>query len=81
MYHVIIKKEVEFPRIANRTMEECAADFFSNKRDVIRFIAEETGVTQKSIAFEIQARCDDIIKRDSLGWRAEIYFEGGEDAR
>lgn len=49
-------------------------NFTSRKRDVIRFIAQETGASQKSIAGEIDAQSNSKINRDNLGWRAEVYF-------
>lgn len=63
MYQVIIKSD-----------ENSAQDFFSTKREVLRFIARETGVSQTSIRNEIAAQDDSEIKRDTLGFRVEILF-------
>ena len=65
MYEIIIKQQDGSD----------VRDFFTRKSDVIRFIARETGVSQKSIANEIDAQSNSTIYRDNLGWRAEVYFE------
>ena len=65
MYQVVIKQQDE----------GSVQDFFTRKSDVIRFIARETGVSQKSIASEISSRSDSEIKRDSKGFRVEVFFE------
>lgn len=65
MYQIIIKQQDGSD----------VQDYFTRKSDVVRFIARETGVSQKSIASEVDAQSNSTIKRDNLGWRAEIYFD------
>jgi hypothetical protein len=64
MYQVIIKTQGD----------PTEQDFFTRKRDVIRFIAKISGVTQASIKDEVDAQGDSIIYRDNEGWRAEINY-------
>lgn len=65
MYQVVIKQQGQFQ----------VQDYFTRKADVIQFISQETGVSQKSIRNEVDSKSNSTIYRDSLGWRAEIYFE------
>ena len=58
--------------------EELAIDYFNTKRGVVRFIAQTMGVSQMSLRDEIEARKNkQHIKRDSLGYRADIYYDDG----
>lgn len=60
--------------IVNSQENGSSHEFFSKKSEVIRFIARETGVSQKSIANEVNSRSDSEFKRDSQGFRVEIAY-------
>ena len=49
-------------------------DYVTNKRDVVRFIAREAGVTQKSISGEVYAKSDSSIQHDDEGFRVEVAY-------
>jgi hypothetical protein len=53
---------------------ESQNDYFTTKREVIRWIATETCSTQRAIANEIAAKDDSEIYRDSQGWRAQVWY-------
>ena len=83
-YQVTIKKyansftEPAHPRFGTAENHEETGDYFNTKREVVRFIALEMGVTQTSIRREIEARVNaQTIYRDNLGWRAEILWDDG----
>jgi hypothetical protein len=52
----------------------CVIDFFDTKRELVRWIAEETGMTQVSFKKEVEARADSSIYRDNKGYRIFITF-------
>ena len=49
-------------------------DFFTTKKEVVRFIAEIIGEMQSVIADEIHAKTDSTLYRDSKGWRARVWY-------
>jgi hypothetical protein len=53
-------------------------DYFTTKREVVKYIASEMEVTQASIKDEIEAREDSQVYRDSLGKRAFVTYDNGE---
>lgn len=73
MYHVQIAKR-DYQASVDVGDYTASEGYFTNKRDVIRFIASEGWVSQRSIQDEVLARVTSTVKRDHLGWRAYIYY-------
>ena len=68
-----MKYQVEIKH--NGEVEEI--DFFNTKTEVVRFIAKTFGVSQRSISKEISPRCNDWVHRDTIGYRAKIWYDDG----
>lgn len=74
MYHI----EIQYSR-ADMPDYHTTDGFERTKREVIRFIAEETGLSQREIASEVSTKDDSLIKRDNLGWRAKVFYVTGKE--
>jgi hypothetical protein len=62
-YYVEIKKDGEHN-----------IDFFDTKRELVRWVAEETHLTQREVREEIEARDNSTIYRDSKGLRVFVTY-------
>lgn len=49
-------------------------DVDSRFSNVVKFIARETGMTQREVRKEISAREDGKFNRDNLGFRVVVHF-------
>ena len=54
-----------------------AVEYFATKRELVRWIAEKTGLTQKETREEIEARAASSIYRDSKGFRVFVTYDDG----
>lgn len=65
MYEIIIR---------NHNENSEARDVVSTLKDVVKFIARETGMTQREVRSELSARADTKFNRDNLGFRVEVNY-------
>ena len=60
--------------IKRQNAGESSFDWAETKREAVQSIAFDTGLTQREVAREMDARVDSVIMRDSLGFRVYIYY-------